>query len=118
VQDYLKSYLYLPNGCIEIDRVFCEENTNEINSIEVEVENENIGVNPYQFEPYDSDSSSSQTQDSNSDESDHDRYKNRNIDYLAGARLLEVLFISPERLHRNRSGFLRSSLETLFYQLV
>jgi hypothetical protein len=31
-----------------------EENTNEINSIEVE--NENIGVNPYQFEPYDSDS--------------------------------------------------------------
>jgi hypothetical protein len=44
--------------------------------------------------------------------------KNRNIDYLAGARLLEVLFISPERLHRNRSGFLRSSLETSFYQLV
>jgi hypothetical protein len=104
VQDFLKSYLYLPNGCIEIDRVFCDlhwkpyfinwsnyndallsffksdlrltiyENTNEIDSIEVE--NENIGVNPYQFEPYDSDSSSSQTQDSNSDESDHDRLEN------------------------------------------
>ena len=24
VQAYLKSYLYLPNGCIEIDRVFCD----------------------------------------------------------------------------------------------
>jgi hypothetical protein len=70
-----------------------EENTNEINSIEVE--NENIGVNPYQFEPQGLGAS-----------------KKKKI------RLLEVLFISPERLHRNRSGFLRSSLETLFYQLV
>ena len=24
VQDYLKSYLQLPNGCIEIDRIFCD----------------------------------------------------------------------------------------------
>jgi hypothetical protein len=24
VQDFLKSYLYLPNGCIEIDRVLCD----------------------------------------------------------------------------------------------